>query len=373
MLAGTIRGPANEGGRLRFPDGLRGFAALAVVFPHSTGLFALARPNAASRFVVENAHYGANGVPVFYVISGFVIAYALRRSVMTPRTAGAFLLRRSIRLDPPYWAAIALALAVRVLQRAVAGATDWPTGPAVVAHLLYLQEILGYPEINAVFWTLCQEFQFYLAFATVLAIVHFSAGPSGANPGARAATVFGAIYVASLAWPAHLLTVPGAHVFVLANFHMFLGGALTWWTLDGLLSERAWWAGAGLLALCLALHPIDWEATCLVTTAALYAAGRWNTMSTWLRGRAIQYLGRISYSLYLVHVPIAIVLLGLRTRIAPHSNAVAFIMLGVLFALVIAAAHVMHWAVEAPCIRWSKRFKDAAAAPARVPAEAALP
>jgi hypothetical protein len=44
------------------------------------------------------------------------------------------------------------------------------TWQQIAAHLLYLQDIFGYPEINDVFWTLCLELQFYLIYVLMLVV-----------------------------------------------------------------------------------------------------------------------------------------------------------------------------------------------------------
>ena len=82
-------------------------AALAVVFYHVQG--ALNRGDQAwfpdsMRQLAGGGHFGVN---VFFVLSGFVIARSVRDGSMTPAYLGRFTLRRSVRLDPPYWSAIA--------------------------------------------------------------------------------------------------------------------------------------------------------------------------------------------------------------------------------------------------------------------------
>ena len=49
---------------------------------------------------------------------------------------------------------------------------ELPSFPAgqITAHMFYLQEMMGYPEINIVFWTLCQKVQFYLVYVLLLAL-----------------------------------------------------------------------------------------------------------------------------------------------------------------------------------------------------------
>jgi peptidoglycan/LPS O-acetylase OafA/YrhL len=58
-----------------------------------------------------------------------------------------------------------------------------------------------------------------------------------------------------------------------------------------------------------------------------------------------------------VHVPLCLVLLALKVRIAPPSDAVTLAFLGAVFAASIAAAHVLYTWVEAPCVEWARRLK----------------
>src|ERR1700722_5425426 len=99
--------------KIRFPfvDVLRGVAASAVVFFHAaegghiTELFEKAPPG-----IQTLLRHGDFGVAIFFVLSGFVIAHSLRTEQLTAPGALSFILKRSIRLDPPYWAAIAVAI-----------------------------------------------------------------------------------------------------------------------------------------------------------------------------------------------------------------------------------------------------------------------
>lgn len=340
-------------------DGLRGFAALAVVLPHAGGLFWFDGAGWLSAWMVRVATYGKLGVEVFFALSGFVIAYSLRRTRLSPSAIGSFILRRSLRLDPPYWVAVGLMCGFLLLRTLMTGKpAEWPSGPHLLSHLLYLQDLLGYGQLNAAFWTLCIEFQFYLAFAVLLGLAQAlsrRSGREGALP-----LFFSVLFVLSLAWPAewvrtashveHVKYLP-PHVFV------FLAGALTWWTLEGRLPRAVWYAFAlGLWALC--LWKLDGRVfVTAATVSILYLAGRRQRLYSWLAARPFQYLGRVSYSLYLVHVPMCLLLLAVKTRVAPPSDAVALAFLGAVFAVSLAAAHALHTWVEAPCLALTKRLK----------------
>ncbi|MBA3904317.1 MAG: hypothetical protein C0522_11715 [Rhodocyclaceae bacterium] len=118
------------------------------------------------------------------MISGFVIAMA-SRATLSFRQAPFFFARRMVRLIPPYWVAVAIAFAVLALQAGVSGKVHVPSAVTVLANLVYVQDVLGYDSVNVVFWTLCIEVQFYLAFAMAVAVVRRGLG-GGEMPGRSA-------------------------------------------------------------------------------------------------------------------------------------------------------------------------------------------
>src|SRR5689334_6415897 len=93
--------PALPHQRFAFVDALRGLAALAVCCHHIDRFGPLWEP--ASYTIPETLgtlfEHGRVGVKVFFVISGFVIAYSVRKVWVTPGYLGNFALRRSIRLE----------------------------------------------------------------------------------------------------------------------------------------------------------------------------------------------------------------------------------------------------------------------------------
>lgn len=147
---------------------LRGLAALGVacfhVYGHSLD------PSAGIKIVRIVSEWGWLGVPVFFVISGFVIPNSLRGDFVTPRFAANYALRRSLRLDPPYWFAILVAVTLQagidyLLHRPVVV----PSPRMLAAHAFYLQNILNLGNLTVGLWTLCLEVQFYIFFLALLA------------------------------------------------------------------------------------------------------------------------------------------------------------------------------------------------------------
>ena len=209
-------------GRFLFLDALRGIAALGVVLSHVVegkhidGLAAI-----LPGWTVAALKHGGLGVGIFFAISGFVIAHSVYADRVTLRFVGRFMLRRSIRLDPPYWLAIALVLASAGLSAMVVPdkvPLDVSTGQ-LLAHLFYLQEILGYPHLNIVFWTLCLEVQFYLIYVSLLCLSRND--PDQPLQGRRTAIVLALALLVSLLWPTGVFTEapwPAASFFTGTDF-----------------------------------------------------------------------------------------------------------------------------------------------------------
>ncbi len=344
--------------RMTLVDGLRGLAALAVVVPHAVGLFVFPGAGRLSAAMVEVSRFGQRGVEVFFALSGFVIAYTLRHTRLSPRGIGNFILRRSLRLDPPYWVALGLFCGFLLLRTVMTGKpAGWPSGMQGLTHLLYLQDLTGYGQINVAFWTLCIEFQFYLSFAVMLGLAQALSrrlGHDGLVP-----WFFCALFVPLLAWPSGLMPVRAEDLlrYLFPHAYMFLAGALTWWTLEGRLPRGVWYAVSLLLWGMFLWRPDSRIFVVAATCSLLYVAGRRQRLFSWLSPGPLQYLGRISYSIYLVHVPLCLLVLSIKVRVAPPSDAVALAFLGAVLAASVAMAHLLYTWVEAPCVEWARRLK----------------
>lgn len=276
----------NGGQRLRFIDGLRGLAACMVMFYHLGD-----RTN-----LKPITEWGYLGVGIFFVISGFVITSTLLTRLVTPDSVARFLARRFVRLDIPYWVNIAMTVFLGAALYRFGGQIHHYTVEQIVANMFYLQGILGIPQLNQVYWTLCLEIQFYLMLVFTL----WAAQRLLRTPASRAFqwAIIGSIFV-SVLFNANILTAPRG--LMLPYWWAFALGAMTcWW--------RAGHVRGGMLAVAFVTvigSPFfgheAWRFTGALTAALLVLATMRNSMGKWLAGTTAQFLGRISYSLYLIH------------------------------------------------------------------------
>lgn len=155
--------PTVPAARLGWLDALRGIAALAVVFDHSSYTFmADFRRELMPQF--STSRYG---IMVFFLVSGYIIPASLERRGCV-RT---FWIGRLSRVYP-LWAAVVIALLAAGLL-GVAEVPDLGGQSAVtvaVAHATLLQELLGTPNLLLVLWTLSYEMCFYLLVVALFTV-----------------------------------------------------------------------------------------------------------------------------------------------------------------------------------------------------------
>ncbi|MBN9036084.1 MAG: acyltransferase [Rhizobiales bacterium] len=315
-------GPAGEARTAaqprRFPelDALRGLAALAVVFNHFVVLWRgtaspavqIALDAVPLRFMWSGHH----AVLLFFLISGFVLTLPY---MSAPPAYPAFLARRICRIWLPYLAALALAVAgAAAFHSPIPALGPWfnqtwsamPTADAVVDHVAFVGR---YPNVvfNTAFWSLVYEMRISIVFPPIAwAVLRFPP-----------AVVLPAAFLASMlaAWPASSPSqgdwLPTIHFAAL-----FVVGALLARNLDAV---RAFHDRLGprprRIATCAALLLVAYDLA--PPERSIGAPHDWLVVPglAWLLMSAIchdgwrrallsplpAFLGRISYSLYLVH------------------------------------------------------------------------
>jgi peptidoglycan/LPS O-acetylase OafA/YrhL len=321
------------GNRLATVDFLRGFAALAVVWYHCTNGSGVI----GKGWLSHSGQYGWLGVEMFFVISGFIIPYSLQKACYRRCDFGRFLIKRIARLDPPYFADILVCLALSYLVTLAPGFRgEWPhyTWGQLAAHLAYVNSFVHLRWLNVVFWSLGIEFQYYLLIGLAFPLLV-----------ARGSAI-------RLGFPGLLLVVSAAvrdEALVFHYFPLFVAGILVFQSRAGLISTWTLLAGLAVTAVA-GWFSVGAAAGCVGVATALTIRFVELPRSRWTD------FGLISYSLYLLHVPIGGKIMNLGGRFAhgaPALAALAVLAVGVS----IAAAAVFYRFVELPSQRLSSSIR----------------
>lgn len=298
--------------------------------------------------------YGRSGVAIFFVVSGFVIAHSVMSSSARPLSLSRYMIRRSIRLDPPYWLSMIIVLALQWATYTAAG-VSWPGVPMidVLAHMAYLQEFLRFEPIQVVYWTLTYEIQFYLVLASVIKIFDVTEDSPFFLAVERTVWVVMTL-CAFLAAFGDFKWMP--HGLFLNYWHGFFLGVLTY---NYYKTGRGFWI-CGLLALImLATAPTGSEifnAPAAVAGIFLLACIKFGQLNFTAGSHLLRALGNISYSLYLIHIPTITVAITLLHRIYGNEFVRSWPTLFVLIFACLSAAGIMWLFVEQPSHRLARHI-----------------
>ncbi|ANJ27881.1 hypothetical protein ATC03_15325 [Agromyces aureus] len=280
---------------------------------------------------------GYMGVDVFFVVSGYLITALLLREVdRTGRISlREFYVRRARRILP---AAMAVLLAVSAATLAFAPYRDWAAYfREIVASTFYVEnwrlavdsQLPASADLESTpvqhFWSLSVEEQFYLAWPLLILLALWILRRRGHSLQRILWVVLGAVTSASFAWSlvligsdhnlAYFSTVARAWEFGVGGLLALLASsAPRFFAASGQgVRAAASWAGLALIVVPIATFqdteafPGVWVLLPVVGTLAIIWAGlpatRWSTAGV-VGLRPVQWMGDVSYSLYLWHWPI---------------------------------------------------------------------
>lgn len=153
--------------KLAWIQALRGIAVFLVVLTHARYTFS---DTPTWPLAEQLLRPGAMGVDLFFVISGFIMVYTTRHLAGTPRDAGDFLLRRFARIWPLY--AVVTMAYITATNEGFAWVSDWPQLKNLLLTLSFQPVNPDHPPFFDVSlplgWTLNFEMYFYLVFGLCL-------------------------------------------------------------------------------------------------------------------------------------------------------------------------------------------------------------
>ena len=313
---------------------LRGLAATVVCIFHFT--------NGNHDFISDQnwikiiASKGWLGVEIFFVISGFIIPYSMARSNYQLRHFPVFLIKRWARIDPPYLLSILFVLGLNVLAGFWLVSSPPFNLQRVLLHLGYL--IPFFPPnqwLNGVYWTLAIEFQYYFLVSLFYPLLF------------HRLRIYFWLLVLGLLAIATYSSHPGFFfdysMFFILGFGLFrrfenrmgwieffIFSAIVFWVIQDKFSLQYLFAGF-----------VPWFLIAFLPG---------------LQSKPLRWLGMISYSLYLIHLPLGKKIIPFLARHI-EGDWQRLMVLVLLFGFTLLLAYGFYWLIERPAMRLSKHFK----------------
>ena len=292
------------------------------------------------------------GVPIFFVVSGYLVSASYRRS----RSVGTYFANRGLRIFPGLWLCFAFCFISIAWSYGLAGArwqdlVSWVLPNVVgLSHTPAFLKSFGTGSVNGSLWTIPVELQFYVVLPLLLLVLQRSGWRWGVGFVFCLAASFVYLWMVresdSKAWSNVLLRLLPSWLY------MFMLGMILEWRADWkerFVRDRFFvWAGAYLVWIVLlqaagfttvgnAATPLALIPLAAVVIAAAYS---YRSLATrWLRGHDI------SYGMYLYHMPIV----NLIVVLTPGLRGPAALVVCIVATLSLAG--VSWWLVERPALR----------------------
>lgn len=360
-------------------ESLRGWAILLVVAFHYFGPL-YNSPSATNPFWMHTADTdpfwlhiaaaGNTGVVLFFVLSGFLLTKPFIQAQREGRSVGIlrFYFARALRILPLYYAFVCLAWVV--------------TGKADVALRAFLFQPVGFEmaPFSVPWWTLCTEVQFYLLLPWLLLPLQFRLGRLLVGGGLMVWLAVHVYFFHKLPWlnnlsnwplqaslfgrgPAFLIGMGCAWFHSSARYNKVFGSRARVWVgliilLAGLYALLRWYAQTGQLPALRALpmfHNIEavfWGAI-LLCCMSLQGRGK-----RFFINPVISHFGVLSYSIYLVHVPVQSYLISWSRDNPEHWLAAmgASAIIAVSFILIWGLSLMTYYGIEKPFLKLKARI-----------------
>lgn len=339
--------------RYEFLDLCRALAAIFVLLQHAGEAAGWFSAHGQGGFTTSVLSLGQLGVVLFFMVSGYIIP----KSLESVKDLKVFWIRRAFRIYPLYFLImiVTVALSIFVLEQAA------PNPVKLLPHLAFAQSWIGFPNYVGGSWTLFIELIWYVIFAGL-----FFVGLNKKHAWVFFPPVIG-LGVLVLASVLTGIRLPFGRICMLVVCYL----GLLWLRYnDGAVSKRFFYGAlaAYIAAIASALvvgfgffpseGPEAMTVGCVLLTWGLsfsiFAALYYTRPSL----KLLQYLGVISYSVYLVHSPMITVVTALGVTGS------------LIVPLVLVATVLVSWAtykyVEEPFIEYSKRFRAPKPKPAAI-------
>jgi len=299
--------PAN---RLALIDAIKGLAAQLIVLHHLAfyGPMSDAALELAPGLIAWLYDYARMAVQAFLVVGGFLAARWLApEGVLLTRKPLRLLGRRYLALVRPFIVALLLAIAAAAFARSLITHEAIPEAPGVmqfVAHALLIHGVTGIESLSAGVWYIAIDFQLFFLLLLLLTISRNRVGNW---------LLIAALTIASLFYFNRQAELDNWGIYFFGAYGL---GAFAHWSSR---HRQAWLWVALLLVTAIAALMLEFRPrlAVAVAVASLLAVSAHTHLLSWPRSRILGWLGKISYSVFLMHFPVILVVAAVVHRLAP--------------------------------------------------------
>lgn len=345
-------------------DMIKGMACATIVWHHLAfygPMSDIAHPLAPT-LMAWLYDYGRMAVQVFLVLGGYLAAASLApQGVARFDHAGNAIAKRFVRLVVPYAVALLLSVVVSALVRhwmEHPSVPEQPTLSQLLANALLLQDIVGEDALSAGVWYVAIDFQLFAL--TVLLLAGVKALP-GAWARRHAAALAQVLVVAGTAASLWVFNRMGAlDMWALYFFGAYGLGMLAYWAVRAPHGHQAqgWLAAMVLLGgAALAMDFRGRIAVAVVTALCLVAAMRSERVRSWTGIAPLVQLGQMSYSVFLVHFSVCLLVNAVVSQLWPDSPVLNALGMLLAFALSLAAGRLLYLRVERHVPSWATALR----------------
>ena len=318
-------------------ESLRGVAALSVVGLHANlstgGMPNFETAEGIKQFIARMLTPGNAAVVLFFVLSGFVLAQTIWPG---PFDFFKYTVRRLFRLMPAMWAAIAISVLANIW---LAQPIDWMG--------VFRATFFADNQINPPLWTLKYEFYLSVLVLPVLALATPRIGVIG-NLVLQAALFYYFRFsdVMFCAYMFHLgCMVPTIGTWIVKKLQGIIAIIIVGVTAVMFLACTLTVSMMGTNYLS---YKLSLAAPASFLLVSYYASKEDALLANFMRSAPMRFLGKISYSIYILHWPIRAIILQF------NNTQIGVIILTML--ATISAATICYYVIELPFINIGRRL-----------------
>jgi peptidoglycan/LPS O-acetylase OafA/YrhL len=311
--------------RSAFIDNIKGMACLLIVFHHLA--FYGPMSDVANAVIPKTIDfffdYARLAVAVFLCVGGFLAGLKLSEpNFFVKHSVQQVIWQKYLRLVIPYLGAIALAIAAsfvasRLMQHDSISAM--PDVPQLLSHLFFLQNILGFESLSAGLWYVAIDFQLFAVCAILVFLVEKLSPASWSYKSTRLISliIFSALTIASVTF----FNQHEAYDVWFVYFFAYYGLGLLTAFLVRNQSHRVLILAVVAVTI-FSLYYQDFRERLLLALLMAFLLfssyeSNWSKSKLW--NNPLRKIGEMSYSIFLVHFPVSLVVSGVWVQLYPSD------------------------------------------------------